>query len=58
MLVATFAVFLPFALVVYALDAGLLWLWAAIARWIVRAPRRHGGALRRHRQWAVTGATR
>ena len=45
MLVATLAVYLPAALVVVALDAGLLWLWAAIALWMVARPRRHGGAL-------------
>jgi putative MATE family efflux protein len=57
MLVATFAVFLPFALVVYALDAGLLWLWAAIAAWILA---RLVGMVARFvgTQWAVTGATR
>ena len=57
MLVATFAVFLPFALVVYALDAGLLWLWAAIAAWICA---RLVGMVARFvgTQWAVTGATR
>jgi putative MATE family efflux protein len=57
MLVATFAVFLPCALVVYSLDAGLLWLWAAIAAWIgarlVGMVGRFVGS-----QWAVTGATR
>jgi putative MATE family efflux protein len=57
MLVATFVVFLPFALVVYALDAGLLWLWAAIAAWICA---RLVGMLGRFvgSQWAVTGASR
>jgi putative MATE family efflux protein len=57
MLVATGAVFLPFALVVDALDAGLLWLWAAIAAWIlarfVGVTWRFAGS-----GWAVTGAAR
>jgi putative MATE family efflux protein len=57
MLVATFAVFLPLALVVEALDAGLLWLWAAIAAWIgarlVGTAWRFAGS-----GWAVTGASR
>ena len=35
MLVATLAVYLPAALLVAALDAGLLWLWAAISLWMV-----------------------
>ena len=35
MLVATLAVYLPAALLVVALDAGLLWLWAAISLWMV-----------------------
>jgi putative MATE family efflux protein len=57
MLVATGAVFLPLALMVLALDAGLLWLWAAIAAWFVA---RLVGMLWRYvgSQWAVTGATR
>ncbi len=57
MLVATFVVFLPFALVVYELDAGLLWLWAAIAAWLCA---RLVGMVARFvgTQWAVTGATR
>jgi putative MATE family efflux protein len=56
MLVATFAVFLPAALVVLALDAGVLWLWAAIAAWMVA---RLVGMLARYvgDRWAVTGAT-
>ena len=57
MLVATFAVYLPFALVVVALDAGLLWLWAAISLWMVA---RLVGMVARYRtdRWQVTGATR
>jgi MATE family, multidrug efflux pump len=57
MLVATVAVFLPLALVVDALDAGLLWLWGAIAAWIVA---RLVGVVWRFAdgRWAVTGATR
>ena len=57
MLVATFVVFLPLALAVSALGAGLLWLWAAIAAWIgarlVGTAWRFAGS-----GWAVTGASR
>ena len=57
MLVATLVVFLPCALVVYALDAGLLWLWGAIAAWMMA---RLVGMLARYvgPRWAVTGPTR
>ena len=44
MLVATLAVYLPAAVLVVALDAGLLWLWAALAL-DGGAPRRHGRPL-------------
>jgi putative MATE family efflux protein len=56
MLIATLAVFLPAALVVLALDAGVLWLWAAIAAWMLA---RLVGMLTRYvgDRWAVTGAT-
>ena len=55
MLVATLAVYLPAALIVAALDAGLLWLWAAIALWMVA---RLVGMVARYRtdRWQVTGA--
>jgi Na+-driven multidrug efflux pump len=57
MLVATLAVYLPAALIVAALDAGLLWLWAAISLWIVA---RLVGMVGRYRtdRWQVTGAVR
>ena len=57
MLVATLAVYLPAALIVAALDAGLLWLWAAIALWMVA---RLVGMVARYRtdRWQVTGAVR
>jgi putative MATE family efflux protein len=56
MLAATFVVFLPAALVVLALDAGVLWLWAALALWMVA---RLVGMLVRYvtDRWQVTGAT-
>ena len=51
------AVFLPLAFVVDALDAGLLWLWAAIAAWM--AARLVAMVWRfRDGRWAVLGATR
>jgi putative MATE family efflux protein len=56
MLVATFAVFLPAALFVLALDAGVLWLWAAIAAWMVARLVGMSGRYVGDR-WAVTGAT-
>ncbi len=57
MLIATLAVYLPAALVVAALDAGLLWLWAAIALWMLA---RLVGMVARYRtdRWQVTGAVR
>ena len=57
MLVATLAVYLPAALIVAALDAGLLWLWAAISLWMVA---RLVGMVARYRtdRWQVTGAVR
>jgi Na+-driven multidrug efflux pump len=57
MLVATVAVYLPVALVVAAVDAGLLWLWGAISLWMIA---RLVGMVARYRtdRWQVTGATR
>ncbi|MEX1007340.1 MAG: MATE family efflux transporter [Acidimicrobiia bacterium] len=57
MLVATLAVYLPAALVVAALDAGLLWLWGAISLWMIA---RLVGMVARYRtdRWQVTGAVR
>ena len=55
MLVATLAVYLPAALLVVVLDAGLLWLWAAISLWMVA---RLVAMVARYRtdRWQVTGA--
>jgi putative MATE family efflux protein len=56
MIVATFAVFLPLALVVLAVDAGVLWLWATLAAWM--AARFVGMAARYlDDRWEVTGAS-
>ncbi|HXY92158.1 MAG TPA: MATE family efflux transporter [Acidimicrobiia bacterium] len=57
MLVATLGVYLPVALLVAVLDAGLLWLWGAISLWMVA---RLVGMVGRYRtdRWEVTGAVR
>jgi putative MATE family efflux protein len=57
MLVATLGVYLPVALVVAVVDAGVLWLWAAISLWVVA---RFVGMVARYRtdRWQVTGAVR
>jgi Na+-driven multidrug efflux pump len=54
MVVATFGVYLPAALAVALTDAGLLWLWAALALWMLA---RFVGMVARYRtdRWAVTG---
>jgi putative MATE family efflux protein len=55
MLVATGLVYLPAALIVYALDAGILWLWGAFSLWMVA--RLVGmGARYLTPRWEVTGA--
>jgi putative MATE family efflux protein len=55
MLVATFVVYLPAALVVAATGGSLLWLWGALALWMLA--RGAGVSLRyRNDRWAVTGA--
>ncbi len=57
MLVATAVVYLPAALTVYALDAGILWLWGAFSLWMLA--RLVGmGARYLTPRWEVTGATR
>jgi Na+-driven multidrug efflux pump len=55
MLIATLAVYLPAALLVVVLDAGLLWLWAAISLWMVA---RLVAMVARYRtdRWQITGA--
>jgi MATE family, multidrug efflux pump len=57
MLVATLGVYLPAALLVAALDGGLLWLWAALSLWVFA---RFVGLVGRFRttRWEVEGATR
>jgi len=54
MLVATFGVYLPAALAVAVTDAGFLWLWGALALWMLA---RFVGMVARYRtdRWAVTG---
>ena len=58
MLVATFGVYLPAALLVAELDAGLLWLWAAISLLDVSRGSWAWWRASSAPQWAVTGATR
>ncbi|HEX5587189.1 MAG TPA: MATE family efflux transporter [Acidimicrobiia bacterium] len=57
MLVATVAVYLPAALTVYALDAGIFWLWGAFSLWMLA---RLVGMTARYvtPRWQVTGAAR
>ena len=57
MLVATLGVYLPAALLVAGLDAGLLWLWGALALWMLA---RFVGMVARFRttRWEVAGAVR
>ncbi len=57
MLVATIGVYLPAALLVAVLDGGLLWLWAAIALWMLARFVGMAGRFRTTR-WQVEGATR
>jgi putative MATE family efflux protein len=54
MVVATFEVYLPAALAVALTGAGLLWLWGALALWMLA---RFVGMVARYRtdRWAVTG---
>jgi len=57
MLVATLGVFAPAAAAVLVLDGGLLWLWGALALWMVA--RGVGMAVRFvGSRWQVTGAVR
>jgi len=55
MLVATIGVYLPAALLVAALDGGLLWLWGALSLWMLA---RFVGMAARFRtsRWEVAGA--
>jgi putative MATE family efflux protein len=57
MLVATLGVYLPAALLVARLDGGLLWLWGALALWMLA---RFVGMVARFRttRWEIEGATR
>ncbi len=57
MLVATVGVYLPAALLVAELDAGLLWLWGALSLWMLA---RFVGMVARFRttRWEVAGAVR
>jgi putative MATE family efflux protein len=57
MLVATLGVYLPAALLVAALDGGLLWLWGALSLWMLA---RFVGMAARFRttRWEVAGAVR
>jgi putative MATE family efflux protein len=57
MIVATVGVYLPAALLVFVLDGGLLWLWGALALWMVA---RFVGMVARYRteRWEVAGAVR
>ena len=57
MLVATIGVYLPAALLVAVLDGGLLWLWGAIALWMLARFVGMAGRFRTTR-WEVEGATR
>ena len=57
MLVATVGVYLPAALLVAALDGGLLWLWGAIALWMLARFVGMAGRFRTTR-WEVAGADR
>jgi putative MATE family efflux protein len=55
MLVATVGVYLPAAVAVAALDGGLLWLWGALALWMVARFVGMAGRFRTTR-WEVEGA--
>jgi putative MATE family efflux protein len=57
MLVATIGVYLPAALLVAALDGGLVWLWGALSLWMLA---RFVGMVARFRttRWEVAGAVR
>ena len=57
MLVATVGVYLPAALLVAVLDGGLLWLWGAIALWMLARFVGMAGRFRTTR-WEVEGAVR
>jgi Na+-driven multidrug efflux pump len=57
MIVASLGVFAPAAVAVLALDGSLLWLWAALALWMVA--RAVGMAWRyAGTRWQVTGSVR
>jgi putative MATE family efflux protein len=57
MMVATVGVYLPAAILVVALDGGLLWLWGALSLWMLA---RFVGMAARFRttRWEVAGAVR
>jgi Na+-driven multidrug efflux pump len=55
MLVATVGVYLPAAVAVAALDGGLLWLWGALALWMIARFVGMAGRFRTTR-WEVEGA--
>jgi putative MATE family efflux protein len=57
MLVATVGVYLPAALAVAVFDGGLLWLWGALALWMLARFVGMAGRFRTPR-WEVVGATR
>ena len=56
MLVATVGVYLPAAVLVVVLDGGLLWLWGALALWMLA---RFVGMVARFRttRWEIAGAS-
>ncbi len=56
MIVVSFGVYLPLALTVYALDAGIYWLWVALSVWFVA---RFVAMVARFRtpHWEVTGTS-
>jgi hypothetical protein len=53
--VATLGVYLPAAVVVAVVDGGLLWLWGALALWMVARFVGMAGRFRTTR-WEVEGA--
>jgi putative MATE family efflux protein len=57
MLAVSVGVYLPLALTVYALDAGIYWLWGALSLWFVG---RFVVTVARYRtpRWEITGAER
>ena len=57
MMVATVGVYLPAAILVVALDGGLLWLWGALSLWMLARFVGMGARFRTTR-WEVAGAVR